>query len=144
MCICSSRDSLDAVAAALVHSGGFNLAVLHSDLEEHEIQQQVVKLKGALQTLPQLPDGKRTSQRRILELPDKQSKWCDRHCPICPICALAPGTAAVYARCGTSGLTLAHVRDVTAVGAVQSRVSRFTCMCTDGTQCNISLVHLDT
>jgi superfamily II DNA helicase RecQ len=54
---CSSRDSLDAVAAALAHSGGYNLALLHSDLEEHEIQQQLVQLKRAVQTLPQLPEG---------------------------------------------------------------------------------------
>lgn len=54
------------MAAALAHSGGFNLAVLHSDLEEHEIQQQVVQLKRALQTLPQLPEGNTVTQQLVL------------------------------------------------------------------------------
>eukprot|EP00882_Tetradesmus_deserticola_P012081 GHRQ01012797.1.p1 GENE.GHRQ01012797.1~~GHRQ01012797.1.p1 ORF type:complete len:269 (+),score=97.30 GHRQ01012797.1:742-1548(+) len=49
---CSSRDAVDAVVYALASCSGFNIAVLHADLEMHEVEQQLLQIKRRLQPPP--------------------------------------------------------------------------------------------
>ncbi|WIA19248.1 hypothetical protein OEZ85_003885 [Tetradesmus obliquus] len=54
---CSSRDAVDAVVHALASCSGFNIAVLHADLEMHEVEQQLLQIKRRLQPPPAVSEG---------------------------------------------------------------------------------------
>lgn len=96
---CSSRDAVDAVVHALASCSRFNIAVLHADLEMHEVEQQLLQIKRRLQPPPAVSEGMQPAADEATRLGQQHEQQQQQAAAAGPTPAAAPNqqTAAAAA-----------------------------------------------